>query len=884
MSRQKLGAWGASLDGASLGCALAEAGVPNLHPTAATLAWDTPPGAYPPEGAVELAARWRARVAAISSGPTPARVRLAVRGTRRLDPAWLVDTLSLADGVSSVVFGVEDGGGVPAWDWPLDIGLLDDPASAALREAIEAQYWHRFVRFVDAVRAPSQVDVLLLPGALAESLALTLRLRLPEVHTVLCLGGAATSRSPIESLAALRAETGAAIAGALLVPLEIAKSWLDAVLFQLAHDLALDEALFRSQRAHLPEPAPLLFGRTGAFERARGSVIDRKLAGVLGVAPHDDPHDWLKEGEAATDVALRAPEAKRIRRAAAEARYLQARMNHVPPRGEPTVAEAIEPGLVHRLDVRIGAPHEDWAGAGTAFPSAGLPDDDEGHELTVVLIERQLFKEPQVGSLWLPATGDSTTCSFYFVPPDGLTTFDARVTVLYRNRIFQTLRIRADEGRYRSTSLLLSLEPEAVARTSFDGLSGTRGFDTALFFNDSAGEPGIAAFADGSTAYVTLHNVDGFVKGLRAELEKMTRTPGDYATTDSEATRLLLVTLARLGSQLLAGLRELPRMRAALPSPGDPPRRLQVYSIHPDQLVPVELAYDKKLPGRAAKLCPRWNADRSRRSCDDSCSNTEEHVCPLGFWGLRHVIERGLYDETQALAIQQRNAEAAFRSETTDGHRSTAAIKDVLLGFADKAQNFDATEFKSALGAMTTELSARGVNLATAGSWPEWLDGVKTRQPQLLLLLPHTEVDAGTPTLQIGTDTLDAPKISDGYVSAPPVTPPLPGPIVLLLGCRTAQDDIPFSSFIAEFRRAKASVVLGTIGTVRGRHMAPVARRAVELLVRPSLAATTSIGELVIELRRTLLANDLPVGMTFVAFGDVDWQLTPMIGALGATP
>lgn len=141
------------------------------------------------------------------------------------------------------------------------------------------------------------------------------------------------------------------------------------------------------------------------------------------------------------------------------------------------------------------------------------------------------------------------------------------------------------------------------------------------------------------------------------------------------------------------------------------------------------------------------------------------------------------------------------------------------------------------------------------------------------MLLPHTETKMGAITLELGVDSISAPEIVDRFVRGPASAAPQPGPVVMLLGCDTATERIPFSNVVAAFRRAHASVVLATLSTVRGRHMAPAAEKALGMLVARSKDSHISVGNFVVELRRTLLAHDLPIGLTFLAFGDIDWQI-----------
>src|SRR5262249_46284349 len=74
---------------------------------------------------------------------------------------------------------------------------------------------------------------------------------------------------------------------------------------------------------------------------------------------------------------------------------------------------------------------------------------------------------------------------------------------------------------------------------------------------------------------------------------------------------------------------------------------LQIVSAKPDAVVPLEFVYEYKAPTAAAPVCP--NAAQALRDgqCPTSgvpASAPAPHVCPMGFWGLRKVIERHVHD------------------------------------------------------------------------------------------------------------------------------------------------------------------------------------------------------------------------------------------------
>jgi hypothetical protein len=67
----------------------------------------------------------------------------------------------------------------------------------------------------------------------------------------------------------------------------------------------------------------------------------------------------------------------------------------------------------------------------------------------------------------------------------------------------------------------------------------------------------------------------------------------------------------------------------------------------------------------------------------------------------------------------------------------------------------------------------------------------------------------------------------EGYVRQPQHEP---GPAVLLLGCSTELTTIPFYNFVAGFKQSGASLVLGTLATIHGRHAARLVSRFVQSL------------------------------------------------------
>ena len=162
-------------------------------------------------------------------------------------------------------------------------------------------------------------------------------------------------------------------------------------------------------------------------------------------------------------------------------------------------------------------------------------------------------------------------------------------------------------------------------------------------------------------------------------------------------------------------------------------------------------------------------------------------------------------------------------------------------------------------------------NSEQAKSWNEWINAVKNINPSLLVLLPHTSKSGpqNANTMEIGKNS----KLTNDYIKSYHIRPTLmlPPPVVLLLGCETIGIDNPFQSFIAQFRRNGAAIVLSTLTEILGRHAAPIAEKIIDNLKQVSKEGK-SLGDALIVVRRKALAEGIPMVLSLVAYGDADWR------------
>ncbi len=432
MSRERLGGWGVTLSRPDLAAALAAYGTIGYEQRSfqaerpdAELEWFAPHDAPPAGDATRFRDAWnrclaehRQKHGGASSGAGQAReprVRLAVRAVPwDLPPRWLVATLASASGVSAVHL-VEVEGSSVAWDWPLDVAILEERRSTRLGAARASSAYPEFVRMVWPHEATDQIDLLIVPGGPAAGADLARRRRpAARVHTVVALGPA-TGRDPVGALRALRHAARAGAAAACPVEPATLQSWIGQLARELAHDRTLDEALFAATRARV-RTIPLVVAEPGALRRARAAVaaiavgkryrvaapnaaaraplpaIEAEAMRVDGRASVEDvaramaaqaeAFDWEHEDHAASGVARMAA-AKPAPDPARTATYLQAQVLERSGGGfEPVIERTLAPAREHRIDVFVGRPRE-----GFARPEAGFPAPEprpEGYDLTVV--------------------------------------------------------------------------------------------------------------------------------------------------------------------------------------------------------------------------------------------------------------------------------------------------------------------------------------------------------------------------------------------------------------------------------------------------------------------------------------------------------------------
>ena len=233
--------------------------------------------------------------------------------------------------------------------------------------------------------------------------------------------------------------------------------------------------------------------------------------------------------------------------------------------------------------------------------------------------------------------------------------------------------------------------------------------------------------------------------------------------------------------------------------------RLQIVTTNVASFLPLEYIYDR-LPPRLippAPLCPHAAEALREGNCQCSLADESEFVCPLGFWGMRKVIERFAVERpSQAQTLQ--GDEFKVIAGMNGGRAELAPFSQVLFAASDKVDE-DQDHPNQVQAVLDTLQQVSGNRTRQVFDWTHSRDGVEQDAPSLLVLLPHHTITTinqqAIHGLEIGqAQTRYYPELRRVDVQSQGA---MQRPLVLLLGCETMSTDIPYESFVAKFLKSQ---------------------------------------------------------------------------------
>lgn len=335
----------------------------------------------------------------------------------------------------------------------------------------------------------------------------------------------------------------------------------------------------------------------------------------------------------------------------------------------------------------------------------------------------------------------------------------------------------------------------------------------------------------------------------------------------------LFFRLARLGGDLYSAL-VIDHLQA-LNSGGmdvDEATHIQIVSTRADAVVPFEFIYQYVPPDDEGdvRFCPDALEALAAGACPGHCAGQQDprrHVCPMGFWGLRKVIERHVFNPALG---RPGDAEVLVQAEPAGDRLRLQLDRSALVGYSAELRQEE-------VGPLIRLLEGRMQGaVREVKDWDEWRAAVGGEHPTLLVAFPHNTGDKQDVALEIGGKPFKTLRLPREYVHIDG-----PYPLVLLLGCDVASTAQQYASHIRYFRQAGAAAVVSTIATVFGPHAVKVGEKILDGLLAAAAGrdegggaeGSRCLGEVLRAVKRQALLDSLPMALCVVAFGDADWRL-----------
>jgi len=787
-------------------------------------------------------------------------------------------------GGGAAFVSMKPAGATVPWQWPLDIATVAGPSGDRVAGVRGAPGHDALFRMRRLGEPHWRASVLVLECSLASAVEEVVRIhRSVRACVVIVLGRPASSDARTGAMIEMIARLTHARAIAVGVAPAEWQSFLERFVAEISHDCPLDVALARAAKG--PE-RPVILGDPALFATTRLSArlasAARDLASVgrpdelealglakdgstrppAGTAHAKPPVSWGP----GTDTAVRLAICEQViseEATRAPPRFLHARVADADGK---VPLERFAADRAYCAQVKVGP--RDAGFLSVPDEVAGLPVSDRTERLTVVFSEPVLCPIPQVAWLDLPPAGATNVCSFAFRTAADTTQVEARIMVLYDGRVLQTGVLR---GPCDGTSPI-TFERDAVARVQLAGFDNRAHFSAAVVASHAGDGTNrfVAATAEGRAARLMLSGGDiaALTTALGAAFDALQNDARPQRSLRDPASVAALTGLARHGAlfheALVADNEVGPELLR-----DDP---IQIVSARAGAFLPIELAYCWPAPKEGAALCEHAEAGLAAGTCAPDCGGgTRDRLCPLGFWSLRRVIERCTFSASD----QHDVGDFGVSVEPLRGRQKLVRPAGVVLAASDRANNRVPTVVRDLAAALAKAVG--GTPPIPATTWEAWSAMVEgAAWPPLLVLVPHHTSSEGEEVLEIGpAQKLGSADLEDRIVMGQHARGVDAAPIVVLAGCETALASISYESFVTRFRQHGAAVVIGTIASVLGLDAGPVAGElAAALAAEFGKAPPRTLGDVMLGVRRKLVAAGRVMVLALSAYGDADWELS----------
>jgi hypothetical protein len=519
----------------------------------------------------------------------------------------------------------------------------------------------------------------------------------------------------------------------------------------------------------------------------------------------------------------------------------------------------------HLLKVWIGEIREGAIVAPEPIKLDKLPDAISW-DLQIYFWEPHHAPEVQVGNLTLykePQPGEpDPTCQFTFLTRKDRGDFQGRLAVVYKNNVLQMLFL---EGKVLS-DLNQALDEDKIRLQwvevkGLNNLDFLQKFDMVMFNESASGVGSGLTFFGGKAGLSRACGLEHFIKDMTKSLTELC-SPDSTSLEDQSSD---LVMLARQGRRLYNTIQEQLGGNDISPINLRSITRLQLVSEIRD-VFPLELVYVYPTPKPNAGLCTKFQQAILEGKCED-CEGLDEDdivdvVCPLGFLGMRCVIERHMIKPLRLTKSLLDGNKYQILVGLTAGGKKLSPFNSSLAAASIRVKQKSKQKLYEAL----QDLFPQGFEFAA--NWDDWREKVK-KKPSTLLLVPHTEEERTIPCLEIGETKLANIEINKSILGE---SEEGSRPLVLLLGCVTGLPEEPYQGFALSFSKAGAAITVITLSQIHESRAVQLA----EILLKQCYQSAKdhqTFSEAMLLARRTAMAKGYPEVLTLVADGDADWVL-----------
>jgi hypothetical protein len=513
----------------------------------------------------------------------------------------------------------------------------------------------------------------------------------------------------------------------------------------------------------------------------------------------------------------------------------------------------------YRLQVYIKTPDGEGRASGKPFPTSELPENETGYELDVSFIplsttETGYFAAPQQAQIFLPNVGKSTAAEFTFKTHGLASTLESRIIISYENRVLQSLRFDGHLCKYDDKKPKeYRFEVENVVSPGFHNLAHAQSFDAAIVIDGDPNSPALSTISGNVVSIFSPKGLDVSLKVLQDTLTDETavqRTANSFASEDLKDLVWTLMNHGRMIHNLLEQQVGPEILKAG---------RIQLVEAQPGAYFPLEFVYPLNLPRKPPPMCEHAADALSGKSSHFDCPNKDDpaHMCPMRFWGFHKHIERH-----PAVKPRSTNPVGSNLPPSLIGKLKLFENAQVARSNRVQPPDFDLPE------GLLKVIKESFIGMETPSGWDAWVDAIEKGSPGFLLLLAHSDESARLPALEINQELLPLASVEKEYVKGPIAI----APVVFLFSCSAKDPKMGFLTFVDQFKRSQASLIIGTLSTISAQRASRFLAGALSVLKRAENSGRT-FGDVFLELKRKSLATGDGFALNLVAYGDMSWQI-----------